>query len=75
MKKLGNKSGRAVRVNETITKAQFLAKCAQDTNAYKSEYKRVPLATGSAVAAKFIMVDGVPHKRVNGQLVALTKKA
>ena len=75
MKALGNRSSRPVRVNEKVTKAQFLAKCAADTNAYRSEYKRPPLPTGSVVVAKFVMVDGVPHKMVNGVLVPLTKKA
>ena len=69
------KSSKAVRVAETITKAEFIAKCAKDTNAYRSEYKRPPLPTGSALAPKFVMVGGVPHKMVNNVLVPLTKKA
>jgi hypothetical protein len=74
MKSLGSKSGRARKINETITNPEFLAKCAKDTNAYRSEYKRPPVPTGSVLVAKFVMVDGVPHKMVNGSLVALTKK-
>jgi hypothetical protein len=47
----------------------------QDKWKHTSHYKRVPIATGSAVVAKYSMVDGVPHKMVDGVLVPLTKKA
>jgi len=75
MRKLVEKSGKAVKVVSTITKAEFLAKCAKDKWAHKSDYKREPLPTGSAVVGKYITIGGVPHKSVNGVLVPLTKKA
>lgn len=72
MKKM--KTNPAIKINETITKAQFLALCSKDTNAFRSDYKRPPLPTGSVVVAKYTNIGGVPHKMVNGVLVPLTKK-
>jgi hypothetical protein len=75
MRKLVEKSGKAVRSTVKMSKEQFAAKCAKDTNAYKSDYKRVPLPTGSTVVAKYVNIDGVPHKNVDGVFVPLIKKA
>ena len=69
------KTNPAVKINNPINKAQFLALCSKDTNAYRSDYKRPPLPTGSVVVAKYTNIGGVPHKMVNGVLVPLTKKA
>ena len=68
------KSSKAIKMGK-IDRATFLGLCAQDKNAYRSNYKRVPVEAGSAMVAKYTMVGGVPHKVVNGQLVSLTKKA
>ena len=68
------KSSKAVKMGK-IDAATFLALCAKDKTAYKSNYKRVPMVAGSAIVAKYTMVAGVPHKMVNGVLVPLTKKA
>jgi hypothetical protein len=61
--------------NNAVDQATFLALCAQDKTAYKSNYKRVPMASGSAMVAKYPKVNGIPHKMVNGVLIPLTKKA
>jgi len=60
--------------NNAIDQATFLALCAKDKTAYKSNYKRVPMAAGSAIVAKYTKIDGIPHKMVNGVLVPLTKR-
>lgn len=72
MKKM--KSTPAV-LGKLVKRETFMALASQDKRKHTSHYKREPMATGSVVVAKYHMVDGVPHKVVNGQLVALTKKA
>jgi hypothetical protein len=69
------KKFKAIKVSEVITKAQFNALAEKDKWKHTSHYKRVPIETGSVVYAKYTMIDGVPHKAVNGVLVPLTKKA
>jgi hypothetical protein len=68
------KSSKPVKMAK-VDAATFLGLCAQDKTAYKSNYKRVPMAAGSAMVAKYPKVNGIPHKMVNGVLVPLTKKA
>jgi len=68
------KSSKPVKMAK-VDAATFLGLCAQDKTAYKSNYKRVPMAAGSAIVAKYTMVAGVPHKMVNGVLTPLAKKA
>lgn len=82
MKKTANfgKSKKAIQMSvvsinlSAINQESFLELCAKDKTAYKSNYKRVPMAVGSAIVAKYTKIDGIPHKMVNGVLVPLTKK-
>jgi len=74
MKKTAIKMSTVIVNNNAIDQATFLALCAKDKTAYKSSYKRVPMAVGSAIVAKYTKIDGIPHKMVNGVLVPLTKK-
>jgi hypothetical protein len=69
------KEFKAIKTGEKVTKAQFKALASKDRWAFKSHYKREPLPTGAIAYAKYIMIDGVPHKAVNGVMVPLTKKA
>lgn len=75
MRKLVEKSGKAVKSVTKISKSDFAKMCAKDKWAHKSDYKREPMPTGSVLVAKYVMVDGVPHKPVNGVLIPLSKKA
>jgi len=72
MKKM--KSTPAV-LGKKVKRSVFMKLASQDKRKHTSHYKREPIPTGSAVVAKYQMVDGVPHKAVNGVLVPLTKKA
>lgn len=74
MKKTAIKMSTVIVNNNAIDQATFLELCAKDKTAYKSNYKRVPMAVGSAIVAKYTKIDGIPHKMVNGVLVPLTKK-
>ena len=69
------KKFKAIRTTEKITKEQFNALAEKDKWKHTSHYKRVPVETGSVVYSKYQMIDGVPHKAVNGAWVALAKKA
>jgi len=72
MKKM--KSTPAV-LGKKVKRSVFMKLASQDKRKHTSHYKREPIPTGSVVVAKYQMVDGVPHKAVNGVLVPLTKKA
>ena len=72
MKKM--KSTPAV-LGKKVKRSVVMKLAAQDKRKHTSHYKREPMPAGSVVVAKYHMVDGVPHKMVAGQLVALTKKA
>ena len=74
MKKTAIKMSTVTVNNNAIDQATVLELCAKDKTAYKSSYKRVPMAAGSAIVAKYPKIDGIPHKMVNGVLVPLTKK-
>ena len=62
-------------VGKTVKRSVVMKLASQDKRKHTSHYKREPIPTGSVVVAKYQMVDGVPHKSVNGVLVPLTKKA
>jgi len=53
-----------------VSKNEVLAIAAKDRRAYSSDYKREPLNH----VIRFHMFNGVPHKMVNGQWVALKSK-
>jgi len=58
-------------VYSKCTEQEFAAVAIRDTNAYRSHYKRQPMASVS----KYITIHGVPHKLVAGVFQPLTKKA
>jgi len=57
-------------IRSKCSEQEFATVAARDTNAYRSVYKRQPLATIS----KYQMIQGVPHKLVAGQFQPLTSK-
>lgn len=65
-------TGKAVK-GSVASKAEVAAIVAQDRKWYLNMYKREPMPAGTVLVPKHIMVNGIPHKSVNGQLVALTK--
>ena len=62
-------------LGKTVKRSVVMELASQDKRKHTSHYKREPLPVGSRMVAKYHMVDGVPHKAVNGVLVPLTKKA
>jgi len=71
MKSMKPRKSKAIRSTVKMTAEQWAQLADRDKRKHTSHYKRVP----DTYVARFIEIDGHPHKMVNGVLVPLKLKA